>query len=128
MTYRRNLGAVLPSSDSVQRAIRGEPGAFGKVLVSTGLRALLILPGMAIVGVRGSRLVAGSLLSSATITAALFLFYRRSMVAEAVPTVGQDPVLAETTADVAAQIASTINTADQAAPGMEGLRAFRRRR
>jgi hypothetical protein len=65
----------LPSSASVLCALRGEPGGWGKVMMSTGLRALLIAPGMAVSGARGARLVGGSLLASATITAFLFIFY-----------------------------------------------------
>lgn len=65
----------LPSSESVNAVLRGEPGGWTKVLVSTTLRALLVAPGMAMVGVRGWKLPAGALLSSATITFFLFIFY-----------------------------------------------------
>lgn len=129
MMYR-SLGGreVLPSSDSVQSAIRGESGALGKVVVSTALRSLFIMPGMAIAGVRGTKLVVGSLLSSATITAMLFLFYRKPMMEEAVTAAPQgDPVLADTISDVAGQVSSAIHDASAAAPGMEGLRRYRRR-
>ncbi|MCP4204266.1 MAG: hypothetical protein GY769_20305, partial [bacterium] len=40
-----------------------------------GLRAILIAPGMALAGAKGRNLILGSLLSSATITAFLFIFY-----------------------------------------------------
>jgi hypothetical protein len=65
----------LPSSDSVNAVLRREPGGWTKVLVSTALRAVLIAPGMAVVGARGWKLPAGALLSSATITFFLFIFY-----------------------------------------------------
>lgn len=71
---RRQMGA-LPSSESVNAVLQREPGGWAKVVTSTALRALLIAPGMAVAGARGGRLVAGSLLSSATITAFLFVFY-----------------------------------------------------
>jgi hypothetical protein len=64
----------LPSSASVLCALRGEPGGWVKVGMSTALRAVLIAPGMALAGARGGGLVWGSLLSSATITAFLFIF------------------------------------------------------
>ena len=65
----------LPSSESVNAVLRGEQGGWGKVVISTALRAILILPGMALSGVRGSRLLWGAGLSSATITVFLFIFY-----------------------------------------------------
>ena len=66
----------LPSSASVQAAINGEKNGWGKVVLSTALRALLIAPGVAISGARGKDLVTGSLLGSATITAFIFFFYK----------------------------------------------------
>ena len=71
---RRNLGS-LPSSESVNAVLSREPGGWAKVFTSTALRAVLIAPGMAVSGARGWRLVGGSMLSSATITAFLFVFY-----------------------------------------------------
>jgi len=71
---RRNLGQ-LPSSESVNAVLDGQPNGWTKVAMSTALRAILIAPGMALSGARGWRLVSSSLLSSATITAFLFIFY-----------------------------------------------------
>lgn len=71
---RRSLGQ-LPSSESVNAVLRREPGGWGKVVLSTALRAVLISPGVAYAGARGWRLVGASLLSSATITTFLFVFY-----------------------------------------------------
>lgn len=65
----------LPSSDSALAVIRGEKNAWGRVVVSTALRALLIMPGVAFAGARGRELVMGSVLSSMTITAFIFFFY-----------------------------------------------------
>jgi len=72
---RRNLGQ-LPSSESVQAVLNHEPNGWTKVVMSTVLRSVLIAPGVAVAGARGWKLVGGSLLSSATITAFLFIFYR----------------------------------------------------
>ncbi len=65
----------LPSSASVQAALNGEKNGWGKVVASTALRALLVMPGVALAGARGKDLVVGSMLSSATITAFIFFFY-----------------------------------------------------
>lgn len=65
----------LPSSESVVSALRGEKNGWGKVVISTGLRAVLIMPGLALAGARGRNLIWGSLLSSTTITAFIFFFY-----------------------------------------------------
>jgi hypothetical protein len=124
MMYRSSLGAlsqreVLPSSESVQAAIRGEEGAVVKVVVSTALRSLFIMPGMALVGVRGGKLIAGSLLSSATITAMLFLFYRKTVMSEVMPQ-NADEVLAEATVTAADTIGDAIRNAELASPGMQG--------
>lgn len=71
------LGEIrqLPSSESVLSALRGEPGGWGKVLLSTLLRSLLIAPGVALAGGRGWRLVAGSLVASSSITTFLLIWY-----------------------------------------------------
>jgi hypothetical protein len=65
----------LPSSSSVKAAIRGEPGGWFKVLASTGLRSLLVAPGVWFGGARGWKLAVGSLLGSTTITMFLFIWY-----------------------------------------------------
>ena len=66
----------LPSSESVNAVLNGEDNGWTKVVMSTALRAILIAPGLAMVGARGWKLAGGSLLSSTTITAFLFIFYR----------------------------------------------------
>ena len=66
----------LPSSASVESAINGEKHGWGKVVLSTALRALLIAPGVALSGARGKDLLTGSLVGSATITAFIFFFYK----------------------------------------------------
>ncbi len=66
----------LPSSESVNAVLDGEDNGWMKVVMSTTLRAILIAPGLALAGGRGWKLVGGSLLSSTTITAFLFIFYR----------------------------------------------------
>jgi|694.fasta_scaffold66028_8 hypothetical protein len=65
----------LPSSDSTLSLLRGEPGGLGKVVTTTLLRAVILAPGVWIGGGRGWRLVGGSLVSSLSITAFLFLWY-----------------------------------------------------
>lgn len=75
---------TLPSSEAVQSALAKRPGGWGKVVVATALRALLIAPGMAVAGARGTKLATGALLSSATITAFLFIFYRSQTSSDAV--------------------------------------------
>lgn len=94
----RTLGALagaptdLPSSQSVLSVIRGEPGGWGKVLLSTSLRTLLIVPGMWFAGGKGWKLWAGAGAASTTITIFLFFWYaaqeygRASVESEAAPT------------------------------------------
>ncbi len=65
----------LPSSESVNDVLAGRTNGWPKVVGSTLLRALLIMPGVAVAGARGWRLVGGAFLGSATITAFLFVFY-----------------------------------------------------
>lgn len=71
------LGEVknLPSSESVLAALRGEPGGWGKVLLSTLLRSLLIAPGVFLAGGRGWKLAAGSLVASSSITTFLLIWH-----------------------------------------------------
>lgn len=75
----------LPSSDSTLSFLRGEPGGFGKVLTTTLLRALILAPGVWVGGGRGWRLVAGSLVSSLSISAFLFLWYSANGTGQAEP-------------------------------------------
>lgn len=65
----------LPSSQSVLSVIRGEPGGWGKVALSTTLRTVLLLPGMWLAGGKGWRLWAGASAASMTITVFLFFWY-----------------------------------------------------
>ena len=65
----------LPSSESVNAVLTGQENGWLKVTMSTVLRSILIAPGLAVAGARGWKLVGGSLLSSTTITAFLFVFY-----------------------------------------------------
>lgn len=65
----------LPSSQSVLGALRGEPGGWTKVFLSTLLRTLLIAPGMWFAGGKGWRLWAGAASASTTITVFLFFWY-----------------------------------------------------
>lgn len=64
-----------PSSYAVASVYEGDPGAWGRVVVATGLRTVFVLPGLAIAGVRGRQLLLGSFLGSVGITAALFALY-----------------------------------------------------
>lgn len=75
----------LPSSDSTLSFLRGEPGGFGKVLTTTLLRALILAPGVWVGGGRGWRLVTGSLVSSLSISAFLFLWYSANGTGQAEP-------------------------------------------
>lgn len=81
----------LPSSESVLAAINGEPGGWGKVLMSTLLRSLLVAPGVWLAGGRGGRLVAGSLVASTSITAFLFLWYSMHRGGASSPAVTPEP-------------------------------------
>lgn len=65
----------LPSSQSALAALRGEPGALGKVMLTTLLRTLLIAPGMWLAGGRGVRLWMGASAASSTITLFLLFWY-----------------------------------------------------
>lgn len=68
---------ALGICNSVPDAMDGRPWGWTKVVCATGLRAGLLVPGLAIAGVRGKQLVLGAALSSTCITAFLFLFYGR---------------------------------------------------
>lgn len=64
-----------PSSYAIADVYEGQPGAWGRVLVSTAQRGLFILPGLWLARVRGPQLLIGSITGSVTITLALFGFY-----------------------------------------------------
>lgn len=111
-----------PSSQAILALYRGEPGALGKVVGSTMLRAALVSPGVLaaayVGGARGLRLagatVLGSLLASLGITAFLAGYYALRGVGpgtQAQPTVPPGPeareaVDAQTAAAIAAQTAA----------------------
>jgi hypothetical protein len=81
----------LPSSDSTLSFLRGEPGGFGKVLTTTLLRALILAPGVWVGGGRGWRLVTGSLVSSLSISAFLFLWYSAHESGRSAPAPAAEP-------------------------------------
>ena len=64
-----------PSSYAVAAVLEGEPGGWWKVAKATALRAVFVAPGVAVAGLRGRKLVLGSLLGSVGITIALFALY-----------------------------------------------------
>ena len=64
-----------PTAYAVSSAIEGEKGAWGRVLYGALQRSLFIAPGLALAGIRGGKLVRGSLYSSATITGFILLTY-----------------------------------------------------
>jgi hypothetical protein len=75
--------ATPPTSYAIIAAIDGVPGAWERVAWHTVLRATPIALGLAIVGVRGWRLLFGSALGSTLVTASLLAYYSaRRMVAE----------------------------------------------
>lgn len=78
----------LPSSASVLSVLNREPGGWTKVALSTALRGLLIMPGIAVGGLRGWRMVGAAALGSATITTFLFVFYGARMDGSTTPTEG----------------------------------------
>lgn len=53
-----DFSPILPSADSANRLLNGEPGALPKVLLHLGGRALLISTGMYAAGVRNPKRLA----------------------------------------------------------------------
>ena len=53
----------------------GDPTGWLQVAAATGLRSLFVMPGLALAGVRGRKLVVASLAGSVGITLALFAVY-----------------------------------------------------
>ena len=66
--------ASLPSSASVQGLLEGQPGGLGRVVASTALRSVLILPGLLVAGVAPRRALLGALLGSVGITAFIVIY------------------------------------------------------
>lgn len=64
-----------PSSYAVASVYEGDPGGWPKVATATLLRAFFVMPGLALAGIRGRKLVLGSIGGSVGITAALFALY-----------------------------------------------------
>jgi hypothetical protein len=64
-----------PSTYAVLAVMEGEEGAWGRVALATGVRALAILPGLWAVGLRGWKLPGWSLAASTSITLWLFALY-----------------------------------------------------
>jgi len=64
-----------PSSYAIAAALEGEPGAWGRVIGVTLARALFIVPGLYLGGIRGRKILTGSLMAATTITGALFILY-----------------------------------------------------
>jgi hypothetical protein len=64
-----------PTSYDVAAVLENQPGGWGRVATGTAQRALFLVPGIALAGVRGGQLAGAALLGSMTITAWLFLLY-----------------------------------------------------
>lgn len=70
------LTANAPPSDyAIADMVNGVPGAAWRVAGLTLLRSLIIAPGLALVGVRGSKLVASSLVASGSVSLGMTLLY-----------------------------------------------------
>lgn len=65
----------LPSSDAAARFVMGEEGAFGGVVSSTLLRALLIAAGMYVAGIRDEKTLVKAALGGAIGIEVFVLFY-----------------------------------------------------
>ena len=64
-----------PSSYAVAGVLDGEPGAWPRVFTGSAQRAVVIVPGLWLAGIRGRQLATGALYASATITTFLFVLY-----------------------------------------------------
>ena len=64
-----------PSAYPISRVIEGDMAGWGGVFTGGLIRSLFIAPGLSLSGIRGKQLITASLLSSATITAGLFVLY-----------------------------------------------------
>jgi hypothetical protein len=67
-------GGDLPSSASAKAFLAGEPGGAGKLLLSTGLRSLLIAPGLFLVGIPWKKALLGAAISSLTISTFIIIY------------------------------------------------------
>ncbi len=118
----------LPSSDSTLSFLRGEPGGFGKVLTTTLLRALILAPGVWVGGGRGWRLVAGSLVSSLSISAFLFLWYSANGTGQAEPSTQTSAAPPEPMPEPMPAEGPVALPSDTGAKSLEGFGMMRRRR
>ncbi len=78
-----------PSSYAIADALEGVPGAWPRVGGLTAWRSVVISPGLYLAGIRGWKLVGGSLLGSAAISVYLLAYYglaRGRMQRQARPT------------------------------------------
>lgn len=64
-----------PSSYAIADVIEARPGAWPRTVGLTAWRSVVIAPGLALAGVRGRRLVAGSIGASCVLTAYLLGYY-----------------------------------------------------
>lgn len=64
----------LPSSASAKAFLAGEPGGAGKLLLSTGLRSLLIAPGLLLVGIPWKKAFMGAAISSLSISTFIIIY------------------------------------------------------
>jgi len=73
MSYIENSSP--PSTYAIAAVLNNEPGAWGRVLLSTIVRGFAIAPGLYLAGIRGRQCVKGAALSSVGLTTILFLLY-----------------------------------------------------
>lgn len=64
-----------PTVYAVSRVIEGDRGGWPKVITGALQRSLFIAPGLALAGIRGEKLLKGSLYGSAAVTGFLFVMY-----------------------------------------------------
>jgi hypothetical protein len=64
-----------PTSYAIAGSLNGERGANFQVVKGMLTRTLVMMPGMALAGIRGKELLLGSLLGSVGISASLFALY-----------------------------------------------------
>ncbi len=64
-----------PSAYAISDLVQRKPGAVGRTFVLTLQRSLLIAPGLYVAGLRGRRLLIGSVYASVGVTLALAILY-----------------------------------------------------
>ena len=64
-----------PSAYAISDLVQRKPGAVGRTFVLTLQRSLLIAPGLYVTGLRGRRLLIGSVYASVAVTLALAILY-----------------------------------------------------